>query len=231
MSSIRPHCFIAFFSWIHYKYSYTWFVKHVYSLLFSPLLSSSLLSSPLHESKSQPCVSVSVFRIPPCLSSSTISFRCLTVLGWRGTSETVAAMFAPLTSLSSNRKPCAWSSPSTSGTCPPPPPPLHWLNDMDLKDPRVHWEHLEYQEFLGHGTGLLLFSLPLPPRLLLPLHILLTKRPSRLPQAQTRPRRPAPATDHPTPAMGVPQCKHPAVLPQTHHLKVKGTDWGPSPAP
>lgn len=99
---------------------------------------------------------------------------------------------------------------------------------MDLKDLRVQWEHLE----LDLEIGLRLSSLLLPPRLLPPFHILLTSPPSHLPRAQARPQRPARATDHPTPAMGVPQQgKRPAALPQTHNLKAQGTDWGPSPAP
>lgn len=131
---------------------------------------------------------------------------------------TVAVMSAPLTSLSSNRKLCAWSSLSTSGIC---PPPLPLRPSSDAMDHRVLWEH---PGVLGHGTGFLLFSLlppPPPPQPLLPSH---TRPLSRLPQA--------PATDSPTPAMGAPLWgKHPAVLPQTNNLKAKGTDWGLNPAP
>uniref|UniRef100_A0A3Q1JEL7 Kinesin family member 26B n=1 Tax=Anabas testudineus TaxID=64144 RepID=A0A3Q1JEL7_ANATE len=101
---------------------------------------------------------------------------------------------------------------------------------MALKDLLVQREHLEHLAVQDHGTGLLLFSLPLLPQLLLPPHILLTCRPSHLPQAPARPQRPAQAMDHPTQAMGAPQgCKPPVVPLQIYNRK--GTDWGPSPAP
>lgn len=145
---------------------------------------------------------------------------------------TAVVMSAPLTSRSSNRKPCAWSSLSTSGICLPALPLRPSLDYMDLKDLRVQWVHPEHREVLDHGSGLLLFFPPPPLQLLLPFHILLTHPPSRLPQAPARPQRPVQATDHPTPAMGVPWwVKRPAVLLQTHNLKAQGTDWDPSPAP
>lgn len=174
-----------------------------------------------HSSSHQPksfCFSPS--RIHLSRSSFTISFRCPTVLDGRGMSVTVDVMSAPRTSLSSNKKPCAWSSRSTSGICLPPLPLRPWPDDTVLRDLLVQWVHLE----LGHGSGLPLFF-PHPPHRLLPFHILLNLPPSHLPQAPARPQRPARATAHPTLAMGVPWwAKRPAVLLLTHRLKAQGTD-------
>lgn len=176
--------------------------------------------------------SLSLFpsRIPPSLSSSMISFRCPTALAGHGMNTTAAAMSAPPTSLSSNRKRCAWSSLSTSGICRPPLPRLPWLAGMDLKDLRVQWERPEHLEHLDRGTGLLLFFHPLRPHLQLPLHT--PSPPSLHPQVPVRHRPRVPVTDHPTPATGVPQwAKTPASLSQTHSLQARGTGWDPSPAP
>lgn len=144
------------------------------------------------------------------------SCKCPTAPGGRGTSTTVAVMSAPRISLSSSRKPCAWSSLSTSGICLLPPPLPLRPGDMRLTGLQDH------QEVLCHGNGLHRFC-PHPP-LLLP-HTRLTRPPRLHLRALARPR-------HPARAMGVhPRGKHLAVLPQTHNPKEQGTDWGPNPAP
>lgn len=170
-----------------------------------------------HHSKAQ------LFCFSPCRihlsrSSYTISFRCQTALGVRGTNATVVAMSAPRTSLSSNRKLSAWSWHWTSGTCLPPLPPLPWVDGMEFKA-------LAQQQHVQLG-GLHLFCLTLlHHHLQLPCHM----RPLyHLPRAPARLQHPAPATDHPTTATWAPQQGKPPAT--THKLKAQDTNRGTNPA-
>lgn len=141
------------------------------------------------------------FRTPRFLCCYMTSCGCPTVLAGRGTSVTAAVTCAPLTSLSSNRKQCAWSSLSTSGICLPPRRLPLSLADTHLRE--AQWD-LPFSRLLHLLLDHTLRIRPLSPH----------------PRAPVRPQRRAPATVQPAVHLW-------GKLPQMH--KDQGTGWGPSP--